>query len=80
MKPSARHVHGVTVAWRKKGEMERWTRGGGLMGIKHIVLVIKTEAEEFKDGNEEVTGGLVDYEPTPSCEVFTIKAVNTCSS
>lgn len=27
------------------------------MGIKHIVLVIKTEAEEeFKDGNEEVTG------------------------
>lgn len=28
----------------------------GLMGIKHIVLVIKTEAEEFKDGNEEATG------------------------
>lgn len=26
------------------------------MGIKHIVLVIKTEAEEFKDGNEEATG------------------------
>lgn len=26
------------------------------MGIKHIVLVIKTEAEEeFKDGDEEVT-------------------------
>lgn len=83
--PFRREALGQACPWGDCGLEEEGGNGevdkGGLMGIKHIVLVIKTEAEEeFKDGNEEITGGLVDCEPTPSCEVFTIKAVNTRSS
>lgn len=40
-----------------------------MMGIKHTVLVIKTEAEEeCKDGDEEVTG---EKKTVGSWQVFT---------